>query len=780
MNYFASAKKHRTWIVPFAFLFVAMLLWIGSVSAYALSGVDANKVYNVDQAMTSYNSIQAAVDAADPGDTLVVGPGTYTESVVIDVENLTLMSNEGAATTMIDGGVTGVEVYVDQFSLAGFTIEASEYTVNLNSRENGNIEISDCILKNAMYGILVDNLTDTTIDLSGNAMSTTWRGFYFSGTVTESEIMIQDNSFENIQANGGVYFHKNVIDSNVEISGNTFLHCSEGVYFFSDIQDTTVTISYNDFEEGSTGVYTSYYYDSGTGTYGYGIWGTSEFTVSNNTFDELDDEAIYVDYLDFGAVANIFDNEIQYCWEGISVDYVSYEDPDQPASAFIEGNQISDCYYGIYFDSIDYGSVLVQDNTILNTSYGIYIEYCADYGEETDVQILNNSITATSETTSLDYGIYIYEAESYLTISGNTIRGIEEDYLYDYGVYIEYLGEEGAEPAMVDLCDNTISFCESAIYFYSPSYDFPSEILISGNDISDSDYGIYMDNLTDYSTTLDITANWIEDCGYGIYLEDVIDYGSETIAIWIGNNWIADNTTGIYLYYVRLSFIDSSIIMTENDIVGNTHGIRFYDMSDTSPDFVRVSCNNISGNSVYGINNEDPDFLVEAGKNWWGDATGPNDGENDALGDMINGNVEYDPWIAGLVLTPGTSVGKVAANQTFVATVIDNHGNKADVCLKILFTVSGINGFTKLVSVVDGVATLAYSGGLVGVDEVNAGLVFSSDPAEGLVENALANWTASTTAPDTGDSSNDIFIYLLMMVLALMAGTRLLLATKNK
>ena len=52
-----------------------------------------------------YPTIQGAVDAADHwGDTILVAPGTYEESVRIHEKSLTLRSEAGAEATLIDAG----------------------------------------------------------------------------------------------------------------------------------------------------------------------------------------------------------------------------------------------------------------------------------------------------------------------------------------------------------------------------------------------------------------------------------------------------------------------------------------------------------------------------------------------------------------------------------------------------------------------------------------------------------------------------------------------------
>ena len=61
-----------------------------------------------------YTSIQTAVSASSPGDTVLVYPGRYLESVIINVQGLSLVSLEAITgdpayidSTVIDGNQTG-------------------------------------------------------------------------------------------------------------------------------------------------------------------------------------------------------------------------------------------------------------------------------------------------------------------------------------------------------------------------------------------------------------------------------------------------------------------------------------------------------------------------------------------------------------------------------------------------------------------------------------------------------------------------------------------------
>jgi serine protease len=55
----------------------------------------------------NYPTIQAAIDAAAPGDTVLVSPGTYVERLDFRAKPITVESTDGPATTIIDGDRSG-------------------------------------------------------------------------------------------------------------------------------------------------------------------------------------------------------------------------------------------------------------------------------------------------------------------------------------------------------------------------------------------------------------------------------------------------------------------------------------------------------------------------------------------------------------------------------------------------------------------------------------------------------------------------------------------------
>jgi hypothetical protein len=79
------------------------------------------------QVPSQYPTIQAAIDAAVDGDTVLVAPGTYVERIDFHLKDITLASEEGPSVTTIDGGGLDTVVQMDAEAsetptLRGFTI----------------------------------------------------------------------------------------------------------------------------------------------------------------------------------------------------------------------------------------------------------------------------------------------------------------------------------------------------------------------------------------------------------------------------------------------------------------------------------------------------------------------------------------------------------------------------------------------------------------------------------------------------------------------------------
>jgi hypothetical protein len=94
------------------------VLWVNDdAPAYAAPGRDC--------IVAGYASIQAAVKAASPGDTINVCPGIYTENITIDKSNLIVVSTDGSPVTIVRSATASTDVFFvtqPNVTIDGFTI----------------------------------------------------------------------------------------------------------------------------------------------------------------------------------------------------------------------------------------------------------------------------------------------------------------------------------------------------------------------------------------------------------------------------------------------------------------------------------------------------------------------------------------------------------------------------------------------------------------------------------------------------------------------------------
>jgi hypothetical protein len=115
----------RNAIVACAVAVVAACMPSGAV-AFARSAGSGPRTLCVGGRPSCYSTLQAAVDAAHDGDTIVVGPGTYAGGVTVDVS--VAIRGSGARSTIIKGGGPVLTIGVAQaateptVSIAGVTI----------------------------------------------------------------------------------------------------------------------------------------------------------------------------------------------------------------------------------------------------------------------------------------------------------------------------------------------------------------------------------------------------------------------------------------------------------------------------------------------------------------------------------------------------------------------------------------------------------------------------------------------------------------------------------
>ncbi len=99
--------------------------------------------------------------------------------------------------------------------------------------------------------------------------------------------------------------------------------------------------------------------------------------------------------------------------------------------------------------------------------------------------------------------------------------------------------------------------------------------------------------------------------------------------------------------------------IVNNDLSGNGRGVYVAAKALSSGAKVITNKNNLSGDTVYGVDNENAASIVVDGTcNWWGDASGPGLVAS-GTGSKVSTNVTYTPWLVSSDLNGSCTGGTV-------------------------------------------------------------------------------------------------------------------------
>ncbi|RJS71684.1 hypothetical protein CW714_05405, partial [Methanophagales archaeon] len=160
--------------------FVLLCAFVGVSVALASAST-----WHVDDDLADYpdanfTKIQDAVDAASPGDTIIVYPGTYTENVDINKDHLTIKSENGADSTIVQAVNPNdhvFEVTADYVNITGFTVigATGRYPSGIYLNSANHCSISNNNVSDNFYGIYLKNNSNNNI-IASNSASNNWVG----------------------------------------------------------------------------------------------------------------------------------------------------------------------------------------------------------------------------------------------------------------------------------------------------------------------------------------------------------------------------------------------------------------------------------------------------------------------------------------------------------------------------------------------------------------------------------------------------------------------------
>ena len=148
-------------------------------------------------------SIQYAVDAASPGDTIIVKDGTYTENVYVN-KRLTIISENGSANCTVQAAERSEDVFhiaADYVNISGFTIRRAYDAAGIRI-ESDFCNVSNNICSNNIDGINIrysNNNSITNNDCSYNRF-----GIYLSNSNNNSIINnnCSKNKYDGVRIDG--------------------------------------------------------------------------------------------------------------------------------------------------------------------------------------------------------------------------------------------------------------------------------------------------------------------------------------------------------------------------------------------------------------------------------------------------------------------------------------------------------------------------------------------------------------------------------------------------
>ena len=250
-------------------LFSIALVFVFLVSISATASAKEIVVGNDSEA--DFRSIQEAVNSSFPGDTVIVGSGNYTENIVVNVSNLTIMSESKNYDVLVESLNESESVFlikVDNVTISGFNITGDGETFNsscgicLENASNCNITGNNVFEKrlgitlvNASYNTISENLLfNDRIPLdenSGSGISLeegSGMNNLTGNAIENGYIILGPSSSGNLIAgneilNGGGIVIACCGSDNV-VSSNTISNCSSGIDAYDqriDIRDNRIT-----------------------------------------------------------------------------------------------------------------------------------------------------------------------------------------------------------------------------------------------------------------------------------------------------------------------------------------------------------------------------------------------------------------------------------------------------------------------------------------------------------------------------------------------------------
>lgn len=332
-------------LIASALVVVALCLFLMAVTASA-----ATTIYVPDD----YSTIQAAVDAASDGDTIIVRDGSYTENVDI-TKQLAIQSENGASSTTVTAAnsddyvfyVTADSVVISGFTVTGATGEKKAGIYLADGAEH--CTISDNTVSNNYYGIHLDSSSDNTLQ-NNTCHSNSNEGIFLWSSCNNNTI--DNNTCYSNGAHGGIFLWKSCCNN--IITHNTCHSNPDHGIKIHESSDNNLLENNTCSNNGHAGIFVGF---------------SNNNTIKNNTCNSHPHPAIFLRVSNYNLVAN---NTCKFNTSGISLDFCSCHNR-------LENNVCSNNEDGIFLLLSNNYNIIVNNKCISN-GLGILIDH-SNYNE---------------------------------------------------------------------------------------------------------------------------------------------------------------------------------------------------------------------------------------------------------------------------------------------------------------------------------------------------------------------------------------------------------------
>ena len=491
---------------------------------------------------SEYNTIQEAIDAAEPGDTIIVSDDTYQESISITTADLTLRSENGRDSTIIEnvGNVVSPEA-----AQCGFLIRGSANNFKLGGAVNQGFTFSG----GTSPRLIQLNNSPSGVEISYNTVNTT--GDASTGIL--------------IGAAGA---------TGLTVDNNIFIADEDATYQDWPLigPDTTnpvldVTVTGNEF----TGSGTPNKYGAAICLGKIGVSSLAESTIAGNTISAFDRGIIIsADSADL----DVSGNTISDCDKGVQFRTGTH--------AEMENNTFANNTYNIYHaaeivtgGSSFYGDI--QDAIDVASSGETILVYAGTYTEDVTVDVVGITIQGESLEAIVDGGFALMVDD--ITIDGLTIENGRPGPLAAYHpAAISAEGESDGHTIINNTLIGNGSVPSNGILLCHSNDD----VLIDGNVVYNWRRGITLrtscDNVT--ISNNEVYNNLVEGIGLGESTNCVVTNNDIH-----GNNTVVDTQGGGGISVYK----GSGHLINRNDIYDNLHsGLSSFHYDAT---IVDATCN---------------------------------------------------------------------------------------------------------------------------------------------------------------------------------------------